>query len=283
MNPAIVIPVYKKELSETEKRSVINTLRVFSGYSVIMVCPDQLSVQWYEQLPNPGLPLKFIRFSNVFFSSINGYNRLLLTQAFYRSFSGFSHVLICQTDAWVFGNQLEYWMSQPYDYFGSPIITAKIPGGVDFMPQGGNGGFSLRRVKSHIRVLKKLKIMESPGAVVTYYRRFHSGPALWFRFPFILFRMLGYRNNSKYYTRHFGANEDMFWSKKAMLIDTSFKPAPVEMEIAFAFEKEPSALYALNQNRLPFGCHAWEKYEPEFWREHIYRTDMANDVNKNCF
>ena len=35
------------------------------------------------------------------------------------------------------------------------------------------------------------------------------------------------------------------------------------------FELEPRYLYNLNQKKLPFGCHAWEKHEPDFWKNHI--------------
>ena len=47
----------------------------------------------------------------------------------------------------------------------------------------------------------------------------------------------------------------------------SIKP---EEAIAFSFELSPSYLYKLNGNYLPFGCHAWYKYEYEnFWKQHI--------------
>lgn len=40
--------------------------------------------------------------------------------------------------------------------------------------------------------------------------------------------------------------------------------------IKFAFEKNPSKLYIRNSRQLPFGCHAFMKYEYiDFWKEHI--------------
>lgn len=37
----------------------------------------------------------------------------------------------------------------------------------------------------------------------------------------------------------------------------------------FAFEKHPSFLFSQN-GQLPFGCHAWRKYEyDEFWGKYI--------------
>ena len=39
--------------------------------------------------------------------------------------------------------------------------------------------------------------------------------------------------------------------------------------IPFAFEMCPSYLYHENGNCLPFGCHAWQKQEPGFWKPFI--------------
>jgi hypothetical protein len=37
----------------------------------------------------------------------------------------------------------------------------------------------------------------------------------------------------------------------------------------FSMEVKAPILFEKNSNRLPFGCHAWEKYETVFWRNHI--------------
>jgi len=39
--------------------------------------------------------------------------------------------------------------------------------------------------------------------------------------------------------------------------------------LGFAFENVPEELYKLNNDQLPFGCHAYEKYSPEFWAKFI--------------
>lgn len=39
--------------------------------------------------------------------------------------------------------------------------------------------------------------------------------------------------------------------------------------LEFAFERFPSEMYKIT-GKLPFGCHAWEKYEYEsFWKKFI--------------
>lgn len=264
----VVIPVYQEVFSASEITSIRHTLDVFGPSACCFVAPRSWKKESLNQLESIDR-VAVIRFEDGYFKGVEGYNRLLLTKTFYQSFAQYSHILICQPDAWVFNNQLDHWMQQPYDYFGAPLITGKNEKGFDFMPFGGNGGFSLRKVTSHLRVLKKYKVINAPREVVGYYKKFHRGFALWLRSPLILAGFFGFRNNSKYIIKRYGANEDIFWSKKAALIDHTFKPAPVEAEIPFSFEKEPATLYALNHHQLPFGCHAWEKYEPEFWKTYI--------------
>ena len=64
-------------------------------------------------------------------------------------------------------------------------------------------------------------------------------------------------------------NEDIFWSIYAPLLFPFFKVPNLYNAIGFAFEQEPQQFYKLNNNELPFGCHAWEKYDSEFWKKWI--------------
>jgi len=43
--------------------------------------------------------------------------------------------------------------------------------------------------------------------------------------------------------------------------------------VAFAFEAHPEYLFELNQQQLPFGCHAWQRYNPEFW-ERMFENNV---------
>lgn len=264
----IIIPVYQQSFTQNEKKSIANTISVFGSNKCCFIAPES----WNDKLLNdfeisPGYRIQ--RFSNFYFRSVEGYNQLLLTKQFYNTFSAFSHMLICQTDAWVFQHRLEEWMQKPYDYFGAPLITSVNNNQLEFVHYGGNGGFSLRRIGPCIKVLSRYKIMRSPKALIAYYKEFHKGFSLYLRIPLIVAGFFGYRNNSANYIKSLRSNEDVFWSQKAMLIDPRFRPAPVEQEIAFAFERYPSQLFEMNQRKLPFGCHAWEKYEPSFWKNYI--------------
>lgn len=72
----------------------------------------------------------------------------------------------------------------------------------------------------------------------------------------------------------FSDNEDQFF---AFHDGQSFSVAPSEIALKFSFEREVQRCYALNNNELPFGCHAWFKYDLDFWRPII--TDMGYDIS----
>ena len=87
---------------------------------------------------------------------------------------------------------------------------------------------------------------------------------------FLIFQYFGKGNNTISYVKQRGGNEDVFWTQCIPKYFPKFKVAPFEDAYAFSFEKNASMLYKKNNNQLPFGCHAWQKYEyEEFWKKHI--------------
>jgi hypothetical protein len=67
-------------------------------------------------------------------------------------------------------------------------------------------------------------------------------------------------------------NEDYFWADEAARCDPSFKVAPFEVGLRFAFEVAPRKCFELNHRRMPFGCHAWQRYDPAFWEPHLLKA-----------
>lgn len=76
--------------------------------------------------------------------------------------------------------------------------------------------------------------------------------------------------------------EDMFWAGCA---SETFKVAPVKIAMKFSAERNARKIYRFNGNSLPFGCHAWEKYDWEFWKPffeeqgHIIETKIEGDLD----
>ncbi len=64
-------------------------------------------------------------------------------------------------------------------------------------------------------------------------------------------------------------HEDLFWASRD---SEEFHVAPMEIALAFAFEQDVRQCFAMNHNRLPFGCHAWEKYDFDFWRPELEKN-----------
>ena len=60
-------------------------------------------------------------------------------------------------------------------------------------------------------------------------------------------------------------SEDVFWSFEARHYDPDFRIATVEEALPFAFELSPRECFTMIGSRLPFGCHAWPRYDRAFW------------------
>lgn len=87
--------------------------------------------------------------------------------------------------------------------------------------------------------------------------------------------------------KNYKENEDKFFSFNG---DARFKVAPVSVALKFAFEREVKKCFEKNNNKLPFGCHAWERYDYKFWRTHIEKlgyklpdkmTELGMEDEKN--
>jgi hypothetical protein len=73
----------------------------------------------------------------------------------------------------------------------------------------------------------------------------------------------------------FRKHEDLFWSFGAPSLQPDFRIASVDEALGFAFEVEPRRAYELAGRRLPFGCHAWAKYDRAFWEPHLLPPSPA--------
>lgn len=256
IRPCIVIPVYQKMLTASEAASLKQAFHVLHKHPIVIVKPESLT------LPSEfsGLNFKTITFSDHYFSSIEGYNRLLLHPKFYLKFLSFSHMLIYQLDAWVFRDELEQWCKKGYDYIGAPWFEGwdhAKPGAVAIGV--GNGGFSLRRISSQLRALFSFSYLKPKKELTAEYIK-------GLRSRMELIRDLSIRNNTFFLFNTFIENEDHFFGLVVTERFAWYKVAPVDEALKFSLETNPSYHY---KGLLPFGCHAWQRYEPEFWSKYI--------------
>jgi hypothetical protein len=243
----VVIPVYRKDLSALELKSLQQVYTVLTGYPLTVIKPESLDL---SGLSGRFPLLKFKSFDDSYFNGISGYNKLMLSETFYAGFRHRKYILIYQLDAYVFRNELAFWCHKDYDYIGAPwlkkpIYDFPVISGImkllfiycksrgiknkqELYNKIGNGGFSLRKVESHYNVVIKQ------------------------------------REEIKFFLnqKHHLYNEDVFWSAV-----TGFNYPGAAEALSFAFDKYPSLCYKRNKKQLPFGCHGWYKRKMKsFWK-----------------
>ena len=52
-----------------------------------------------------------------------------------------------------------------------------------------------------------------------------------------------------------------------------FRGATVDEGLRFAFESAPRRCFELTGHKLPFGCHAWERFDRAFWEPYLLPAD----------
>ena len=281
----IVVPVYKpfNLLATNELLSLNRLYKVLCIHSIYIIGPTALNFGAYiDHARTSGTLVKSKTFDECYFSTISGYNRLLLSELFYKKFTQYKFILICQTDAYVFRDELNYWCKKEYDYIGAPWSGMHVYDN-ELLEGVGNGGFSLRKVKGAIIMLRKLRMLE----VLEHYQYFNWKGTVP-RLPSILIKLFRSIQKPGNFEKTYNFQEDVFWCKSApkrlnsfacnatilrlmgrLLIKNDFKIAPVGTAVQFSIETNPQEYYNLNKGQLPFGCHAWGKYDPEFWKAFI--------------
>ena len=157
MESAVVIPIFKNQLDSDEILSLRQCLKILVSHPVIFAAPESLSLAYYKKICQKHHTDFLVEtFHSNYFSSIQAYNKLMLSVPFYRRFQSYDYILIYQLDSYVFTNQLDYWCNKGFDFIGAPWFEGRSQSNENsnFMRYAGNGGFSLRRVQAAIQVLE---------------------------------------------------------------------------------------------------------------------------------
>jgi len=255
---AIVIPFYKSDITYGESISIKYLNKFLGEFDKLLVLPTSLKVSF--EIPK----VKIVNFSDEYFTSVSKYSELLTSKIFYEKFSNYEYILIYQLDAIVFSDQLMSWCNKGYDYIGSPLFNSKI--GQLTKPKnsfitGCNGGFSLRKVSKFIEIID---ITEREA------KRFSNNPnlrKLWFLHAVLTGKSQGKWLKAPAHCYPF--NEDGFWSFEAPKYLSDYKVASQNDALKFGFEKFPEKCFNLNDKKLPFGAHAWERYNKKFWKKYL--------------
>ena len=90
---AIIIPFYREELKPFEKIALLQCEKVLSDYPKIAIKPKGFTLpEEVSVLSN----FSTVDFDAAYFKDVWGYNRLMLSEAFYNRFSEYEYILIHQ-------------------------------------------------------------------------------------------------------------------------------------------------------------------------------------------
>jgi len=255
----VVIPVYQNRLNAHEQVAWTQCLNVLGHYPICIVKPRSLDID-YLLRDQPNLLIR--AFDDAYFTDVQAYNRLMLSEEFYQAFLDFEYMLIHQLDAFVFRDELVEWCQKGYDYIGAPwlrdrdyrngldelIFNVKkrvalwldlkkadglTPREITSLNGVGNGGFSLRRVAALLRWIRFFR------KKIARYEKIHA---------------------HQY-------NEDIFWGVEVNRYLPLLKIPDFRTAMRFAVEFYPDrAIAHYNGGELPFGCHAWDIHGTAYWR-----------------
>ena len=258
---AVVVPMSNRaELLPDEEISLHHLTHYLGKYHRYLSVPEGLAIE------RPGYRLA--RFGPQYFGSVAAYTRLMLSREFYQRFSDYEFILIYHLDALVFSDDLDAWCDAGYDYIGPPWQVSEDTPWVK-TPGVGNGGFCLRNVASCLKVLNSTRYTIEPDQYWEKYCAAHSRLDQLLNWPRKYLKYLRTFNNVDREVAKFRKNEDLFWGTRAINYYPEFKIAPVDVALQFAFEGAPRDCFEKNENTLPFGCHAWPKYDRSFWEPHL--------------
>lgn len=265
--PVVVIPFYQTGLSPSELFSFTHNTKLLGKFRIVAACPQSIQEPLQKILVEICPKIELETFDDAYFKSITGYNRLLKSKDFYQRFAKHEYLLLVQTDALAISNELEKWCSLNYSYIGAPWFDGFTHPTKPLKLIGvGNGGFSLRRVHDFIDCLQENSYLPNSLA----------------KKPNKAFDILGsLRFIKHHYLFAWGMgplqtkiNEDVFWGLLIPKRYPQFKVAPIDKAYEFAFDAEPRYLFELNHQNLPFGCHAWERYDRDFWLDKLNSLGM---------
>ena len=243
---AIVIPIYKVNLSESEQMSLNQCVKVLGDFDIVFVQPTKLD----SSAISFGGKIRTELFPDYYFDNVYGYNSLMLSDAFYKRFLDYKYMLIYQLDAFVFKNELKIWCDKGYDYIGAPWIASpntllkktislfdskRKKDRKNIFFKVGNGGFSLRKISKCYKMAQDMKNEIDINLK---------------------------RDKNDFYIM-----EDVFWSIIVPQHHPDFSIPEYKEALGFAMDRKPDLAFKMNNNKLPFGCHGFDKPKVvAFWK-----------------
>jgi hypothetical protein len=264
---AIVVPISERPVFTRDEEISLRHLEHFLGrYDKYLIAPKGASIA------RAGFDL--MTFRKRYFGSAEAHVRLQLSEEFYKRFLGYKYILMHHLDALVLSDRLTEWCETDLDFVGAPWLPCEDSPWVS-RARVGNSGFALMKVQSFLNVIQSKRPSVDPGE---YWRQFCAdNPRYrrWLHLPRKYLKRLPAFNNVKWDIRNWTTrrdgtgNCDYFWADHAVKYWPPFRIASVAQGLSFAFEVAPRLCFELNARRLPFGSHAWARYDRAFWEPYL--------------
>lgn len=263
---AVVVPLYLRfNPSADEKLSLRHLTHFLGKYDKYMLAPQGLYVDY------PGFKIR--HFSKRFFGSANAHSKMVLSPELYESFLDYKYILMYHLDALVFSDQLLEWCETGFDLIGSPWIRHEDAPYKESIWGGkvGNTGFALFKVASFLKVLTSTRYAIDPEYYVNEaLKTDRVSKRLVLKSKSWLKRIRKF-NNVQWEIKRTSWPCDYFWAFRAQHYCPGFNIASVDLALRFGFECVPRYCFELTNQTLPFGCHAWARYDREFWEPYLLK------------
>jgi hypothetical protein len=257
----VVIFIHKEVPDEYELISFQQCFKILYKHPIKVIAPEGLDLRNYKKVLQNTFDVIFVE--KKWLSSLSQYNKLKLSRYFYSLFSNYEYLLTYELDAFVFSDQLSEWCEMGYDFVGAPWYRGKsepvLP--YDFLGVG-NSGFSLRNIKCFKSILRHV-FFPSPLDKKPMW--------VWMKaaimYGYVAARSAFFENYS--IQKYFAGAEDLLLHDYTLRFPKRLKIPTPQFALSFSFETIPAHSYMVNQSRLPFGCHAWWRYDLRFWKPFI--------------
>ena len=264
----VVIPVCADNPTPYELISFKQCFAILSKHPIKVIAPEGLNLNRYHAV---------VKDFDTFFidpkwqANILSYNKLKLSQFFYNLFAAYDFLLTYELDAFVFNDELEAWCNKGYDYIGAPWFEGYTSPNSKLIGVG-NSGFSLRKIAPVKKGVKQIQYKPAHQHILGRRKKYRYAIMSIY---YALFKKFIKENITIQKT--WFLFEDRVICDELPLIDKNFKIAGTSEAYRFSFETNPALLYTFNNNKLPFGCHAWWRYDLGFWKPFIENYGYSLD------
>lgn len=263
IRPVIVVPVHKAVPTALETVSLRQLGKIMVGRNIVLVSPKGIDTQIYKRLIAGAEDLKV---EPHWMASIKAYNRMMISPLLYTSLQDYSHMLLHEPDAILLSDDLDFWCAQPFDYIGAPWLRQDDSEFGASLAAGANGGLSLCNLAAMRRVTTSWQRWHSWRHVMGDLFEGVRGDTFKLRRGLLAAYPGGLLRGAH---RFYATGWDLFFTCVVPPLVPDFRLAPPDVCVRFAWELASFICIRYTDGDLPFGLHAWAKYDFEFLRPYM--------------